>query len=132
ITYDPYDWGGGSSSQKAFGGNLVRSPSGTEGGSLAISNASYNMYETDINLTAITSSNGALDSAKFIKSITFAEPTGGRIGVFAVSGVQNSSASDPLPEPSTVALLAVAAVPLLLRRPAGRRLTRWRGSMARR
>ena len=132
ITYDPYDWGGGSSSQKAFAANLVRGPSGTESESLAISSASYNMYETDINLTMLTSSDGALDSAKYIKSITFAEPKSGRIGVFAVSGVQNFSAVYLLPEPSTVALLAAAAVPLLLRQSARRRLARWRGAMAKR
>ena len=121
ITYDPYDWGGGTS-QKVFAEGLVRSPSGTEPASSpqSISSASYNMYETDIDLTALTSSDGALDSAKYIQSITFAEPSSGRIGVFAVSGVQNTSAADPLPEPSTVSLMAVAAVPLLLRRPAER------------
>ena len=133
IPYDPYDWGSGSSSgQNAFAANLVRGPSGTEGESLAISSASYNMYETDINLTMLTSSDGALDSAKYIKSITFAEPKSGRIGVFAVSGVQNSSAADLLPEPSTVALLAAAALPLLLRQSARRRLARWSGEMAKR
>ncbi len=119
ITYDPYDWGGGTS-QKVFTG-LVRSESGTESyASLTVSSASYNMYETDINLTTLTSSDGAADSAKFIKTITFAVPSGGRIGVFAISGVQNTSAADPLPESSTISLLAAAAVPLLLRRRAGR------------
>ncbi len=116
ITYDPYDWGGGNS-QKVFTG-LARMQ-WSNGSNPTISSASYNMYETDINLTTLTSSNGALDSAKYIKSITFAEPTGGRIGVFAISGVQNTSATDPLPEPSTVSLLAAAAVPLLFRRRAG-------------
>ncbi len=117
ITYDPYDWGGGTG-QKVFGSNIARMewPSGNP----TIGNASYNMYETDINLTTFSSFDGALDSAKYIKSITFAEPSGGRIGVFAVSGVQNASAADPLPEPSAVSLLAVAAIPLLFRRPAGR------------
>jgi hypothetical protein len=121
MTYDPYDWGQGTT-QEVFSPNLSRMEDTSNGPTFG--SASYNMYETDINLSNYVSSNGALDSAKFIKTITFAEPTSGRIGVFAVSGVQNSSAADPLPEPSTVALLAAAAVPLLLRQSARRRLAR--------
>ncbi len=123
ITYDPYDWGeGGKTTQQAaqqvFSTALGRTPTGNTYGSPQ--DAGYfNMYETDINLTELTSSDLAADSAKFIKSITFATPSGGRVGVFAISGVQNTSATDPLPEPSAAGLLIAAAVPLLLRRNTG-------------
>ncbi len=116
ISYNAFDWGGGNSSpQRAFMQNFYRSANsgGTEGEELvqdSRNGASFNMYETDIDLTGASGY-----SNKLIQGITFAEPSAGDIGIFAVSGVENSDPA-PAPEPATLALFALGGLALLASR----------------
>lgn len=120
ITYDPFDWSAlaGSDTQAVFSTNLNRSESGSMPNTSNGDGAYYQMYETDINLATLG------DADKYIKSISFAAPGGGYIGVFAVSGVVNSSASDPqpvpVPEPTALDLLMMGGMIFLGRHLAKR------------
>ncbi len=117
LSYNAFDWGGGGQGQgspMAFAQDVERSKEADNNGSLAefVSDTSdgpsFNVYETDINLAALGCNNTALES------ITFDRPCG-YIGIFAVSGVENTDPS-PAPEPATLALFALGGLVLLASR----------------
>ncbi len=118
LAYDGYDWGnlGSPSDRAVFSSNVQRSTASGSHEHAACSPQSgsyYQMYESDIDLQSLAYADEP------IASITFAEPNtmgyGGYIGIFAVSGVENTD-PPPTPEPATLVFFAVGGLALLVSR----------------
>jgi hypothetical protein len=132
IAYSIYDWGDshGPTAQWALAKPVDRS---TDSSSTAVESTSnldtanlqdFQMYETDFNLAQLGYSNDA------ITSISFSAPSGGDVGIFALSGsanpVQpariqsdpppsNDPPASPVPTPASLPLAGLGVVLLLLR-----------------